>query len=397
MRAQIVSYTVTSMLWLCMGCEPKSAIPPEPATPLASTSPARRVPEETRRSPLLLAREDAIATFIGRVRNPNTVEVETVLQGQLSVTTLSITPPLEVPLAVEDRGVMMVDANLEVFVYMVLVAGSSIEEGVLAVLESRPRDRFDVSGVLTLAQLETLLAQGHLEQEFTVVLSFADGHGGREQSTKRFELHHDWRGFWAAGPSGACVPELVNGNARWFGKRVSMVVDFSGNCLERARDPWRWVHFYGTPLGVDTQGDIILEFIPMMPFMHRNEYERLLDDSSIEFSYNFVELQIDGDERWLWNFDDDRMIDAQGVEHAGHNIGGDTMLVNGELRYSEFNYTFGDGMELRLEMIRPENGRFEPTLESIEAGSVECSLFDGKRERTCKTGAVGVVFDAITH
>lgn len=365
-------------------------------------------PEKNYPSPLYYAREPGAVTLTGWVQRKHPfdidVEVDAVLYGQFSHKTLDIDAHRELPLDVGDDVVIVIPEDRQKMLIMTVIAGQSAERGVLAVYdEIFFMSDEGPSGMLTMKQFESFMATGQLQQDFNVVLAFPDGRGGREQSPPNFELHSDLGRFYVRSTPGACAVDHPT-KPTWNNRgEVVLWVDFSGECSDvpPAGPHKRMVRFEGKAVGVDANDDIMLELVPWWPHLHRDDYERLVADRSIEVASIFVELEVDGSDRWVWHYNqerrDHRLVDADGIERLGAEFEREEKVLDTGDRLSHIWYQFlPDEIWMGAIVIEPPNSPPMEFLERVEAGQVKCYLSDGELQQACKLGEVGVLFRAIS-
>jgi hypothetical protein len=175
----------------------------------------------------------------------------------------------------------------------------------------------------------------------------------------------------------------------------------------------------GVVAGLDDEGKIILELTPLVPYLHRDEFEQLLGDSSLGFERTVVDLELDGGERWVWN--DRQIVDHQGVVHRQRRGGASSRVSEDDTaierktadRYIDSNAPAGQlisqgnpTIHVEVEFWVPFNIANEPMdaafdraeqslFDSIEAGRAICKFFDGHRDRVCKFGQVRTQFSPL--
>jgi hypothetical protein len=182
---------------------------------------------------------------------------------------------------------------------------------------------------MTLAQMQTLLATGQLDQTFDATLAFRDGHGGVARSARALTIR--WspmtRTLNVTQPLPACLRAGALFGLDWGNFELRLL----DNCLSAApntRD--RSLDLDGKYTGVDaTTGHIQVELVPSRPFLTEAEYVAFAADGGIASMTQVVSVALTDGTTWTWHVEND-LVDASGKSHAAGGVSMSSQSVNGK-------------------------------------------------------------------
>ncbi|HEX4516689.1 MAG TPA: hypothetical protein VH054_24240 [Polyangiaceae bacterium] len=246
-----------------------------------------------------------------------------------------------------ERVIAFVDGNGALRWVGRLVAGASLETGVIQL-----QGFFDFNahlvhpGIVTLAQLQTLLSTGQLDQTFDATLAFRDGHGGFARSSRKLTIQFAplTRTLHVIGSTPACLAPNSLFGLEWR----SFELRFSETCPSTAANAAsRSLDLDGTFTGVDVAtGHIQVELVATRPFMTEAEYATFASDGTIAEMTNVVGVALSDGTSWTWRVEKD-VVDPSGKAHAAGGTSMSSQLVAGKT-VSMDAYDFDGGVKIVL-------------------------------------------------
>lgn len=329
-------------------------------------------------TPLTAMRQPNVTVVIGVVHQKGgaiTLDVDKVLQGSAALGTMTVAQSPDGHIDVDDeRVVAFLDNGALRWIGQVL-AGPSLETGVLKV-----RGFFDFNahivgpGVLSLTELVGFLKTGTLVQKYAMTLAFHDAKGVKTPSSKSFTLEWDAlaRTAKAPGIALACLGAPQMFPPDWG----SLTVWFSDTCPSAKPDAKsRSLRLEGKPTGWNAAtGSIEAELVPSDPYFDEKEYDRFVADGTLATARTVVRVTLADGSKWTWHVGED-LVDAGRTVHKAGGVSSSLQVKNG-VSSSEDVYDFS-GPKL---VITPSPGVGSPggnargVVPMIDAGTVKCAL-----------------------
>ena len=291
-------------------------------------------------------RTSAVTIAFGTVRQaaaPNgtaviTLDVDKVVRGTVTRGPLAVKESPDGIITVNnERVIAFVDGNGALRWVGRLVAGASLETGVIQL-----QGFFDFNahlvhpGLMTFAQLQTMLATGLLDQTFDATLAFRDGHGGFARSARTLTIQFAplARTLHVIGSTPVCLSPNALFGLDW----KSFELRFTDTC-QTATGASRSLDLDGKYTGVDAAtGHIQVELVPTRPLMTEAEYATFSADGAIADMTSVVGIALSDGTSWTWRVEKD-VVDPSGKAHAAGSVG---MSLNGD------EYDFDGGVKIAL-------------------------------------------------
>jgi len=267
---------------------------------------------------LVDVRASSAIVVIGVVRHDAgglSMDVERVIRGPATTGRLNMSdsPDGHVDIAGK-RVVAFVEAGALRWVGE-LIAGPSIESGVL-----RLRGFFDFNahvvspGVMSLAELESFLTTGKLDQTFAATLAFPDGHGVLQPSSKKLAIKFDalTRAASMSGLALACLDQL----GVFPPDHGTLEVSLIGTCpAASAKARMRSLTLEGRFTGWNAATRALeVSLVPMRPFLDEKGFDAFVADAEWVDATSVVSVKLADGSIWTWNLESD-LVDPHGVHH----------------------------------------------------------------------------------
>lgn len=245
---------------------------------------------------LATLRVEATTIVLGTMGPGLVLDVDTVVKGTSPLGPRKLVSPPEGSASATGRVVAFLDAKGTFRWVGMLLAGPTLETGVLHLSGFFDWNAHFVSpGVMTLAQLKDYLATGNLDQRWIATLVAADGRGGYVPTATSFTIDDaplthttTMRG---ARP-GACLDQVSISST--FGEGHP-TIGLSGAC------PQRRLTLETTVSGVDTNGAITLDARPTAPFLDAGELGTYLSDPTfVDVARTLDVMPVGGGPGWGW-------------------------------------------------------------------------------------------------
>jgi len=246
-----------------------------------------------------------------------TIDVDRVVQGAATAPSVMAVKdaPNETVRVDGERVLAFVDRSSQLRWVGQLAAGPSIEAGALRLHGFFDFNAHIVSpGIVTLAQVRTLLATGALTQTYVATLSFPDGHGALRRSAKQLTLQYDVvaRHGAVTGFAPACLSLNAVFGVDWGQPRLV----FTDSCATATTTHTRELTLTGPATGVDgATGNLLLELTPVVPFLVEHDYDTFVADGSFASVTRVVTIGLPGGASWSWHVGDGA-VDGSGRLHA---------------------------------------------------------------------------------
>jgi len=341
-------------------------------------------------------RTSAVTIALGtvhQVAGPNstalvTVDIDKVIRGSAARGPLAVKESPDGHITVDNqRVVAFVDGNGALRWIGRLVAGASLETGVM-VLEGF----FDFNahlvhpGLMTLAQMQSFLATGQLDQTFDATLAFRDGHGGFARSSRTLSVQ--WSPLTRTLHVNGSTPVCLQPNALFGLEWNRFDLHFTDTCPSaQANAASRGLSFDGKFTGVDAStGHIQVELVPARPFVTEADYATFASDAHIADMTNVVGVALSDGTSWTWRLEKD-MVDPSGKAHAAGGVSMSSSMVSGKT-VSTDTYDFDGGVKIVLSPGATSgspggNARAIVTLIDARVGGACTFTVSGQAPRTC--------------
>ena len=330
---------------------------------------------------------------VHQVAGPNntaliTVDVDKVIRGSAARGPLTVKESPDGHVSVDnERVVAFVDNGGALRWVGRLIAGASLETGVIVL-----QGFFDFNahivhpGLMTLAQMQTFLASGTLDQTFDATLAFRDGHGGFARSARTLSIQ--WspltRTLHVNGSTPACLAPNALFGLEW--QRFDL--RFSDTCPSaQANAASRSLDLDGKLTGVDaTTGHIQVELVPTRPLLTEAEYATFAADGHIAEMTSVVGVALSDGTSWTWRLEKD-IVDPSGKAHAAGGVSMTSQMVSGKT-VSRDTYDFDGGVKIVLSPGATAgspggNARAIVTLVDARVGGACTFEQAGQASRTC--------------
>jgi hypothetical protein len=276
------------------------------------------------------------------------VDVDKVIRGSVPLGKMSVKESPDGHITVDnERVVAFVDGSGALRWIGKLLAGPSLETGVIHL-----EGFFDFNahivrpGVVTLPELQKLLATGQLDQTFDATLAFRDGHGGFARSSRTLVVHYApfTRSMQVVGQSPACLAPSSLYGPEWG----RFELHFSDTCQSRAPNAaYRRLDLEGTFTGVDAAtGHIQVQIAPTRPLLTESEYATFAADGTIADMRSIVAIGLSDGTRWTWRVEQD-LVDPHGKVHAAGGVSVSSQGSNGKT-VTRDEYDFDGGVKITL-------------------------------------------------
>ncbi len=260
-----------------------------------------------------------------------------------------------------------------------LVAGASLETGVIALSGFYDFNAHLVRpGIVTLAQLQTLLATGALDQTFDATLAFRDGRGGFARSSRKLTIQFSplTRAVHVIGSTPVCLSPNALFGLEWR----SFELRFTDTCPSAATNAAsRSLDLDGAFTGVDaTTGHIQVDLVPTRPLMTEAEYANFAADGTIAEMTSVVGIALSDGTSWTWRVERG-VVDPNGTAYTA---GGTSMSSNGDA------YDFIGGVKITLTpgaTIGSPGGNPRGIVTLVDSKKLVSCVFaqSGHADRTC--------------
>ncbi len=347
-------------------------------------------------SSLDTVRAEATTIVVGTMV-PNTldIDVDTVVRGSASLGRRRLSTPPDAFASASGRIVAFVDGKGALRWIGSLVAGPSIEKGVLLL-----SGFFDFNahlvmpGVMTFAELTGYLATGKLTQRLAVTLVVPDGHGGVTRTATRFVIPYE--ALLPPGKPrmstpvrvGACIDHAAVMSLEWGAPSVFL----SGTCGNHARS----LSLAGRITGVDATGAIEIDGAAESPYLEAADLATFLADATIRDAKRFLDVSLDDGTVWRWEASKG-LVDPAGAKHAAGSMSLGSSMSNG-VTVDTQTYAFDGGVVVEFHPTRvaggSSGGSARTLISLIDAKAVGPCTFKqaGKPDRTCTLGRGRTVF-----
>lgn len=311
--------------------------------------------------------KEASSIVIGTVRVASTgditIDVDKVLRGPAVTGTIKVKPSPDGHVGVSDERVVafLTSAN-ELRWIGQKVAGPAIETGVLLLKGFFDFNAHLVSpGLMTLAQLRSLLSGGTLSQTFAITMAFPDGHGSHKTSSKKFNVVWDPTSRKASAPgfTAACLDLGSVFGPEWG----SIELSFNDTCTRKTGS--RSLRLEGKATGVDAAGNITAELEPADPVLTEPEYDTFVADGSMLDVVRVVKLALADGTNWSWQIDKG-LADPSGKLHVGGGWGS-SYEQKGGVSVETQTFEFGDA-KLALASSSSVGGNNLSLVSAIDSG-----------------------------
>ena len=321
------------------------------------------------------------------------IDVDKVIQGAASVGTMTVAPSPDGHVDVDDeRVVALLDGGALRWVGRVL-AGPSIETGVLKLKGFFDFNAHIVSpGVMSLGELEGFLKTGKLDQTLAVTMVFHDAKGARVVSSKGFTVK--WDAIARAVTSSTFVGACLKGPSMFPFDWGSVSLSFSDACPSakpNARD--RSLDVEGAFVGWDARaGALQVELEPSRPWLDEKEWDTFVADGTLATARTVVSVKLPDRTRWTWHVGDD-LVDPGGHVFAAGGVSSSMQMKDG-VTTSQDVYDFR-GPKV---VIAPSPGVGSPggnalgLMPMIGAGTAGCTLRRGGQSVPCTLAREPTVF-----
>jgi hypothetical protein len=330
---------------------------------------------------------------VHQIAGPNgtasiTVDIDKTIRGTAARGPLAVKESPDGHITVDNqRVVAFVDNNGALRWVGTLVAGASLETGVIQL-----QGFFDFNahlvhpGLMTLAQMQTFLATGALDQTFDATLAFRDGHGGFARSARTLTVQYAplTRALHVSGSTPVCLAPNSLFSLDW--QRFDL--HFTDTCPSaQANAASRGLELDGKFTGVDAAtGHIQVELVPTRPLMTEAEYTMFASDPHIADMTNVAGIALSDGTSWTWRIEKD-IVDPSGKAHAAGGVSMSSQMVAGKT-VSRDEYDFDGGVKI---ILSPGAGSGSPggnprgivtLVDSRTLGS--CTFTQrGQADRTC--------------
>jgi hypothetical protein len=290
---------------------------------------------------------------VHQIAGPNgtaaiTVDVDKVIRGTAARGPLSVKESPDGHCTVDaERVVAFVDGNGALRWVGKLIAGASLETGVIQL-----QGFFDFNahmvhpGLMTLAQMQTLLATGQLDQTFDATLAFRDGRGGFARSPRTFSVQFSplTRALHVNGSTPVCLQPSALFSLEWG----RFDLHFTDTCPSaQANAASRSLELEGKFTGVDAAtGHIQVELAPARPFMTEADYATFASDPHIADMTSIVGLALSDGTSWTLRVEKD-IVDPSGKAHAAGSMSMSSQSVAGKT-VSVDTYEFDGGVKITI-------------------------------------------------
>jgi hypothetical protein len=320
----------------------------------------------------------------------NTVDIDRVIRGTASRGPLAVKESPDGHIMGDgQRVIAFIDGSGALRWIGTLVAGASLETGVIEL-----KGFFDFNahlvhpGLMTLAQLQTLLATGVLDQTFDATLAFRDGHGGFARSARTLSIQYAplTRTLHVNGSTPVCLSPSALFGLDWR----SFELRFTDTCPSaQANAASRSLDLDGRYTGVDAAtGHIQVELVPTRPLMTEAEYATFASDPHIADMTSIVAIALSDGTTWTWRIEKD-VVDPSGKAHGagGVSMSSSQGTSSGKM-VTQDTYDFDGGVKI---VISPgatsgsSGGNARELVPLVDAHTIGSCVFSqtGQADRTC--------------
>jgi hypothetical protein len=289
---------------------------------------------------------------VHQVAGPNgtaliSVDVDRVIRGNAARGSLAVKDSPDGHVMVDNERVVAFIDNGALRWVGKLVAGASLETGVIQL-----EGFFDFNahlvhpGLMTMAQLQSFLATGQLDQTFDATLAFRDGHGGFARSARTLGVRFAplTRSLQLAGSTPVCLTASSLFSLDWG----RFDLHFNDTCPSaQANAASRNLELDGKFTGVDAAtGHIQVELVATRPFMTEAEYATFASDPHIADMTNIVGVALSDGTSWTLRVEKD-IVDPSGKAHAAGSMSMSSQTVAGK-NVSTDTYEFDGGVKITV-------------------------------------------------